>query len=760
MIRGIWRWLRAPFWLGFGLLLGFGVPYVWSLDTQVRQRFGELELSVPTRVYAQPLLLSTGVPMSGEMLQLELSAAGYRAVKDATVPGSWSNEGARYTVASRGFAGPDGGALPRRIRVDLSNGRIGSVRDLTSDKPLRAAQLDPARIATLYGGAQEEREIISLEQAPPLLLSGLQAVEDRDFKRHHGIDLSAIVRAAWANLRAGHVVQGGSTLTQQLVRNLFLDRSQNLVRKANEALLSLVIEAHYDKGRILSAYVNEVFLGQRGNQAVHGFAAASEFYFGRRLRYLRPQEIALLVGLVRGPSYYDPRRYPERATARRNLVLRKFERTGLISADVRTQASAAPLGITATAQLPRDRFPAFMQMVRSQIKADFDEKTLRAGGLSIFTTLDPAVQILAERALDKTLDSMGKRGAELQGAVVVTGAHDGGVLAMVGNRHAGVPGFNRAIDAQRPIGSLVKPFVYLVALTQPERWSLASLLDDSPITLRQPNGTVWSPQNDDHQSHGQVPLVDALAHSWNLATVHLGLQVGVDRVVGLLHSLGITRRIDPNPSLLLGAIDLSPIQVAQMYQYLAAQGHAVPLLSVRGVLGANGKALKRYGVKTGKGEYHAAADLVSYAMQQVTSTGTARSIVRAGLAHLKAAGKTGTSDGQRDSWFAGYTGQHLAVAWMGRDDNKPTILWGSTGALQVWINLFTQLPTTALPDTPSDNIEYAWVNPDDGHRTEPGCRNARRLPFVAGHVPTQYEACLYDRFPDIYDSPESSGTQP
>lgn len=745
--------MRVPFWLGLGLAAGFGVPYVWSLDHQVRQRFEELQLSVPTRVFAQPLALSKGVPMTPDMLALELSQAGYHKVGEARVPGSWSEQGDRFTIASRGFAGPDGGALPRRVSVEIRAGSVAAVRDLTSGKALRQARLDPARIATLYGASQEERQIVQLDQVPPLLLSGLQAVEDRDFKHHHGLDFSAIVRAAWANLRAGHVVQGGSTLTQQLVRNLFLDRSRNFVRKVNEAIIAMLIEAHYDKGRILETYVNEVFLGQRGNQAVHGFAAASQFYFGRRLEYLRPPEIALLVALVRGPSYYNPRRYPERALARRNRVLAEFQRTGLIDAAEEKRAQATALGVTSRAQLPRDRFPAFMQLVRQQIQADFDGDTLRKGGLAVFTTLDPAIQVLSERALDKTLDSMGKRGAALQGAVVVTSAETGGVLALIGNRHAGAPGFNRALDARRPIGSLVKPFVYLVALSDPERWSLASLLDDSPVTLKQPNGKTWTPQNDDKQSHGQVPLIDALANSWNLATVRLGLAVGVDRVAALLHSLGIRRDIQPNPSLLLGAIDLAPIQVAQIYQYLATHGHALPLLSVRGVMAADGKTtLKRYGVERGKGEYHAAADLVSYAMQAVTTTGTARRIVAAGLGDLHAAGKTGTSDDQRDSWFAGYTGQHLAVAWIGRDDNKPTGLWGSTGALKVWIHLFEHLPSTPLPAAPAGQVEFAWINPDDGRRTTPGCQGARHLPFAAGHLPDEFEPCMYDRFRDIYDS--------
>ncbi len=746
-----WRLLRVPFWLALGLLVGFGVPYVWSLDSQVRQRFGELELSTPTRVYARPVTLLPGTPMTASMLELELDLADYRKVDEAHVPGSWSRKGRKFTVASRGFAGPMGGALPRRVEVTLAAGKVSGLRDLTSGSNLQHVRLDPARIATLYGAKQEERRIVPLAQVPQLLVTGLQAVEDRDFNHHHGIDFSAIVRAAWANFRAGHVVQGGSTLTQQLARNLFLDRSRNYVRKANEALISILIESHFDKGRILGTYVNEVFLGQRGYQAVHGFAAASQFYFGRRLEYLRAPQIALLVGLVRGPSYYNPRRYPERALARRNQVLSAFEETGLITQQEMLQAKKAPLGVTDSPQLPRNRFPAFMQLVQQQIRADFDETTLHEGGLAVFTTLDPAVQVLAERALSSTLDTLGERGKPLEGAVVVTAADSGQVLAVVGGRDAGKHGFNRALDAHRPIGSLVKPFVYLVALSQPERWSLATLLDDSPVRIRQPNGKVWTPENDDHESHGHVLLIDALAHSWNLATVHLGMALGVDRVAALLQSLGIERDIKPHPSLLLGAIDLSPLEVTQMYQYLAARGHALPLLSLRGVMDADGEPLKRYGVDAGKSEYEMAADLVTYAMQAVATTGTARRIMAAGLGGLHAAGKTGTSDGQRDSWFAGYTGNYLAVAWVGRDDNKRTRLWGSSGALKVWIDLMRHLPRQPLPVRPSGDVSFVWVNPDDGRRTTPECRGARHLPFADDYLPQKFEPCMYDRFREIFE---------
>jgi penicillin-binding protein 1B len=744
-----WRIVRIPFLLGLGLAIGFLVPYTWHLDREVRSRFDDLSWQLPSRVYARPLQLVPGMPMNADMLGSELDAARYDEDAQAMAPGTFHRDGLRWTIARRAFVYLDGREREKRFTLTLASGRVATLVDAGTGATLASVRLDPARIATLYGTQQEDRRYVTLGEIPPLLLSGLQAVEDRDFKHHHGINLSAIVRAAWANLVAGHVVQGGSTLTQQLVKNLFLDRGQTFARKGNEALLSLLIEARYDKKRILEAYVNEVFLGQQGAQAVHGFAAASEFYFGRDLRSLGAADIALLVGMVQGPSLYDPRRNPERALNRRNIVLGVFRETGLLDDAAFARAKAQPIGTAANATLPRDRYPAFLDLVRRQIREDFPDTELNSAGLAIHTTLAPSVQTLGETAIDKALAALGKRGDAVEAALVVTGAHDGEVQAMIGSRDVDEPGFNRALDALRPIGSLVKPFVNLVALAQPQRYSLATLLDDSPIDLPQPGGGRWRPENDDHQSHGQVLLIDALVQSWNLATINLGQRIGVDRVRGFLESFGLGRTINPNPSMLLGAIDLSPFDVARLYQYLAADGHALPLRAVRGVLDAKGRPLSRYAVKQGAGDYTTATRLVTYAMQQVAIGGTAHAIGDSGLGWLHAAGKTGTSDTQRDSWFAGFTADTLAVAWVGRDDNKPTGLFGSTGGLRIWIELMKRLPTAPLV-VPQDGIERAWIAPASGKRTDSGCAGARELPFAVGYPPEEEEHCPLDQLRNFF----------
>jgi penicillin-binding protein 1B len=763
IFSAVWPWVRIPFWVCMGLLFGFVLPYTLILNKRVQDRFNDLVFAVPTRVYARPLALSAGTPMTSNALELELTFAGYGNDGRAEVAGTWMKEGSTYTISSRGYAGPDGGELPKRIRVALSKGQVAGVKDLGTGKPIELTHLDPARIATVYGSQQEERRIVRLADVPPLLLSGLQAVEDRDFKHHFGIDITAIIRASFANLRAGHTVQGGSTLTQQLVRNLFLDREQNFSRKFNEALMSILIEAHYDKSRILEAYVNEVFLGQQGSQAVHGFAAASEFYFGRRMEDLKPQEMALLIGMVKGPSYYDPRRYPDRALSRRNLVLDQFAQTGLLTADQVNGYKSTPLGIVSNGQLPHNRFPAFMDLVRVQITGDFDDETLSKGNLSIFTTLDPAAQVYAEQAITTTTNGLGKRGEAAQAAAVVTEAQTGAVLAIVGSKVPGDQGFNRALDARRQIGSLVKPLVYLVALANPGRWNLGSPVEDSPISLRQPDGSYWTPKNDEGDVHGSVPMVDALVHSWNLATINLGMNVGVSRIKAFLESFGLTN-VNPSPSLLIGAVDMAPLQAAQLYQYIAADGHALPLLAVRGVVDERGQTVKRYEVKTGPGEYQSAVRLVTWAMQQVTRSGTAAAIGNSSLAYLNAAGKTGTSNDMRDSWFAGFTADHLAVFWMGRDDNKPSGLYGATGSLRAWQELFKKLPTRALPAAPGEGLEMAWINTADGKRSEDGCEGARQLPVVTGTLSQDAEGCFWQHVGNFFSgggaSPAPASTAP
>lgn len=755
-----WRdWLLKAVLAAIGLGLGFLIPYVLYLNHQVSEKFGALQWQVPTRVYARPLPLAPGLAMDARTLKTELDAAAYRDDGKGVSPGTYAQNGSTFVISSRGYIDVDGRVAPRRVQVTLSSGRVASLRDAARRQSLKSARLDPARIATLYGQKQEERRLVQLEDVPEKLVTGLQAVEDRDFASHHGIDLSGMVRALWVTASSGgRNRQGASTLTQQLARSglLGIGKEQTLTRKFNEILYALILEARYDKDVLLEAYFNQVYWGQRGSQAIHGVSAASEFWFGREVDALTTEQIALLIGIIKGPSYYDPRRHPQRALERRNFALQKMHESGLIDDAEYRRASAAPLGVTKSpGLLAANRFPAYVDLVRRQLASDYPEHVLQGAGLSVMTGMSPSAQAYAEGAVTRTIKSLGdRRRVPLQAGLVLTDVHDGDVLAVVGSREPDKPGFNRALEAKRPVGSLLKPFVYLLALARPDNWSLASWVDDSPVTVKLGRNRNWQPANSDNRSHGTVRLIDALSHSYNQATVRVGMKVDPKRLSELMRVLaGI--QAEPNPALILGSTDQSPYAIAQLYQFLASGGEIQPLHAVRGVLGPDGKLLKRYDKAPAPAQEgdSIAANLITVALQQVVSNGTGRQLLSDGLGRLQPAGKTGTSNDGRDSWYAGYTGDHLAVVWMGNDQNQETGLYGATGAMRVWSGIFSRLPSAPLRIS-DKGIDWQWVV--GRNSTDAGCPGARRLPFVTGYAPP-YEPCSFGPAPGEQPAEEEGG---
>lgn len=756
--------------LGWGLVvvaigMGFLIPYTLYLNHQVTMRFGQLRWQVPTRVYARPLQVMQGMAMDARTLKTELSAASYRDDGKGERPGTYGNNGGRWRIANRGYQDVGGRVGSSRIEVMVAAGRVQSVRDVERSRAVKSAKLDPARIATLYGQKQEERRLVRISEVPPMLTDTLQAVEDRDFARHIGIDMSGMARALFLLVTSGgKTKQGASTLTQQLARSglLGIGKEQTYSRKFNEILYALIIDARYEKGVILEAYLNQVDIGQRGSQAIHGFASGAEFYFGRQLDDLSIEHIALLVGLVKGPSWYNPRKQPARALERRNLVLAKMLETGIIDQKEYERAVKTSLGVTdVPGSMVANRFPAYVDLVRRQLARDYSEEELQDAGLTVLTGMSPSAQAYAEGAVTRTMKALGtSRRPPLQAGVVVTDVHTGEVVAVIGSRSFDEHGFNRAVQAQRPVGSLLKPFVYLLALAQPNKYSLASSVDDSSVSITLDNGRRWSPGNSDGRSHGTVRLIDALAQSYNQSTVRVGMDVGPQRLGDLLRTLA---GIDggQNPSLILGSLDQSPYAMAQLYQFLASGGEIQPLHAVRGVLDANGKALNRYddAPKPAQAGDAVAARLVTSALQQAVTSGTGRQLMSDGLGRLQPAGKTGTSNDSRDSWFAGWTGDHLAVVWVGNDQNASTGLYGATGAMRVWSGLFSRLPTAPL-QVDSKGIDVQWVV--DMHTTDPGCPGARRLAFVSGFAPP-YQPCLLaeaDGGEAVDGTGESAGGEP
>jgi penicillin-binding protein 1B len=742
---GGWR-RRLLTWglAGAALLLGFLIPYMVYLNHQVGERFGKLRWQVPTRVYARPLMLRPGLTLDARTLKTELDAAAYHD-GDGQRAGTYARDGSRWKISSRGYFDVDGRIAPAQLDVTLADGKVSALSDVASHQSLHSARLDPARIATLYGQQQEERRLVRIEEVPELLVTGLQSVEDEDFAHHHGIDVTGMMRAAWVTVSSGgENKQGGSTLTQQLARSglLGIGKEQTVTRKVKEILFSLLLEARYDKKTILEAYFNQVDLGQRGAQSIRGVSAASEFWFGRELRDLSTEQIALMIGLVKGPSWYNPRRNPERATERRNFVLAKMHDAKLITDAEYARAQKAPLGITKDAgNIAANRFPAYVDLVRKQLARDYPADKLSGAGLSVMTGMSPAAQGYAEGAVIRTLKSLDhKSRPALQAGLVMTDVHNGDVVAVVGSRDVTEQGFNRAVEAKRPVGSLLKPFVYLLALAQPDKWSLASMLSDAPVTVSLGRNRTWKPGNSDGRSHGNVRVMDALAHSYNQATVRLGMDVQPQRLADLIGTLaGI--KSEGQPSLILGAVDQSPYAIAQLYQFLASDGEIQPLHAVRGVLDRQGSTIKRYDnapPPAQKGDA-VAARIVGIAMQYTVTSGTGHQLVSDGLGRLSAAGKTGTSNDSRDSWFAGYTGDYLAVVWVGNDQNQPTGLYGATGGMRVWAEIFSRMPSAPLQIS-SDGLDWQWVQ--GGHSTDAACPGAARVAFVAGFAPA-YQPCVY-----------------
>lgn len=736
--NGFWRLVGRLALVGIIILAGWTV----YLDAVVTDRFEGRRFEVPSRVYARPLELYEGATMTEASLRQELSLSGYQRVR-AQRAGTYTESGGHFVINTRGFRFADGPEPQRQLSVTIANGQISGFRVL-SGPDAALTRLEPAQIGGIYPAHKEDRILVTLADLPPTLEPALLAVEDRNFYDHIGIAPLSIARAFWVNLQAGHIVQGGSTLTQQLVKNLFLSRDQTLIRKGNEAIMSLLLELHYDKKDILETYLNEVYLGQAGPRSIHGFGLGSQFYFGEALKDLKLHQVALLVGLVKGPSYYDPRRHPERARARRNLVIETLLANGSIDASTARAAEARPLGIADKPSYSEDRYPAFIDLVRRHLARDYRQEDLQNQGLRIFTTLNPTLQSTAEESVRTTLKRLNqgqKESSPLESAMVVTSRDNGEVVALVGGRDPDYAGFNRAVDAQRPIGSLIKPFTYLTALEQPDRYTLITPLEDRKFALVFDDGRRWEPKNYERNEHGMVPLHTALAHSYNLAAVRTGLDIGVDAVTATLRKLGVTGPISDYPSMLLGAVSMSPVTVASMYQGLAASGFNIPLRTIREVTTAQGEVLSRYNLAVDQVADPAAVHLVQYAMQETMHEGTGRSAYRYVPSSLSLAGKTGTTDDGRDSWFAGFSGDLLAVAWVGHDDNAPTSLTGATGALPVWATFMAQVPQHGFSPVVPDGVKYYWVDSESGALTDEQCDNARFMPFIVGSEPTDRVSC-------------------
>jgi penicillin-binding protein 1B len=773
--------------LGGILLGGVGLAlYMVYLDSVIRAEFDQKRWALPAKVFARPLELFQSMPLNADAFAQELKLLGYQDVncpapppapppppppdknkrpvlkrkpplppvvctpqpggnESPTKPGSYARQGETFEVVTREFAFWDDTEPSRKVKLVFAGNILVDLLSLDGQEAPGLLRLDPPEIAGIYPSHYEDRILLKGQDLPPALVDTLLAVEDRSFFEHAGINPKGIFRALLANLRAGRTVQGGSTLTQQLVKNLFLSNERTFKRKINEILMAILIDSRYGKDEILEAYSNAIYLGQDGSRAIHGFGLASQFYFGRSLEDLDLHQLALLVGMIKGPSLYDPRKNLDRAKERRALVLDVMVEQNLIGAeDAAGRQGTMPLDVTPKAASGITAYPAFPATGAAPVAAVLQgRRSGFRGAAGVHDARSSHCRPPTEETLANSLPPLEKsqpRSRPLQGAAVVTDTQTGEVLAMVGDREAKAVGFNRALDAKRLAGSLLKPMVYLTALEHPDRYTLMTRLSDSPLVYTS-GGQRWTPSNYDKRYHGQVTLRDALARSYNIPAVRVGLDMDVINVVDMLQRLGLEREMKPYPSLILGALEVSPLEVAQIYATIANNGFRIPLRAIREVTDTSGKPLQHYALDVVKAVEPGPVYLVTHAMQQVVKAGTASAMKGKLSPDLNIAGKTGTTDDFHDSWFAGFSGDRLAVVWLGRDDNKPTGLSGASGALRVWMDLMAGLKLEPLDTPPPADVEEIWVDAHSGLRLSQNCRRGQPVPFLVGSGPKGSASC-------------------
>lgn len=724
-------WLKTLWSIAWKLaLVGFAILFFVGiyLDSLVKQKFEGQLFELPTVVYARILNLAPGDEISLKEVRNELNVLNYRKVSQPKYPGEYSSSSTKIEVIRRPFEFTDGPEPDRHVMLHFDASGLTRIQSLEKAGDLGYLRIEPKMLGMLEKNRDEQRLFLRREQFPEVMVDALLVTEDRDFYQHDGVSPVAIARALVANIKAGRTVQGGSTLTQQLAKNLFLTSDRTLWRKIREAYIAVILDYRYSKDRILEAYLNEVYLGQSGGEAIHGFGLAARLYFGQPIQELRIDQLALLVGMVKGPSYYNPVRFPDRAKERRDLVLRLMMQQGYLTTSEFDHAASRPLDIQDNVRIA-SRQPAYFQQLQIELKEKVGAAFEADKGLKVFTSLDPVSQHELETAIKTKIPQLAKvAGKDLEGAAIAVDRHSGEIRAMVGGKRTGYDGFNRALNASRQIGSLAKPAVYLTALQQPEKYSLASTLNDKPLSLKGSKGKVWSPRNYDRKFRGDVPLYIALAKSLNVPTVQLGMQLGIPNVVDTFEKLGINRdEIRPVPSMFLGSFTLTPFQVAQMYQTLTNSGKQAKLSALRSVVDMEGDVLYQSLPIAKQTVDQNAAWLTTYAMKRGVAEGTGR-YLNAQFSWAALAGKTGTSNDTKDSWFVGVDGREVTTIWLGRDDNKSTKLTGSSGALRVYAEyLKHRIPTQLTLPWPKNISTVGFAQSGKGDLVL-DCDNAFKLP--------------------------------
>lgn len=727
----------------------FAARVMLRLDRVVRARFEGPLFELPSRVYAAPTILSAGLDVVQVDLHGALRRLGYREEPSAEIAspgGAYWGKG-RVVAYLRAFEHPSRAEPARRIEIELAGRQIETLRDLDAGgRELAAVLLEPELVGAYFGPHREQREPVRLGQVPRHLLDAVLAVEDQRFEDHPGIDVRRVIGAGFANMVAGEVRQGGSTLTQQLVKNFFLTPERTLDRKIQEAAMSLLVEARYEKPEIFEAYLNEIYLGQRGATSIHGVGEASLFYFGKPVRSLRLEDAALLAGLIRSPGDYSPFLHPDAARARRDLVLRLMNEQGRIDTVAFEAARKAPLSIATRTTEPREtRY--FLDALRSQLPEVYDEATLQGQGLRIYSTLDLRLQQIATQVLREGLEGLEKKykslrpgpdGARLQGCLIVLRPQTGEVLALVGGREYGESQFDRCLHARRSAGSAFKPFVYVAGLEARRGEpviTLASTLSDTPVTIRI-GSKNWVPANYDHKFHGEVGVRTALEKSLNVATVRLAQRVGTERIIDVARRLGIESPLDAVPALALGAADVTPLELARAYATLASGGVRTDTRFFDDLTDASGRTLAHGEVSSEVVLDPGVSFLAVSMLEGVVDRGTARAVRAAGIKG-PVAGKTGTSNDSKDAWFAGFTPDLVAVAWVGFDEPRDMKLPAAQLAVPIWLRFLKDATGGVVPGTfePPSDVHRVEIDPVTGAVALAGCPRRTSEYFLEGTEP-------------------------
>lgn len=733
-----------------GALLAWGLWPYWQLSGQ----FDDVPARQPSRLYGRAPVLETGELVDLERILGLLEDEGYRPLEEGAraALGRYERTDGSLTIYQRAFPTPEGtaGGLPLTIRLDGQ--RVSALE--VGGEPAERAWLDPPLIASYYGPDRKERKPVRVDDLPEDLVAAILAAEDDAFFRHAGLSPSGILRAIWVNVRGGEVSQGGSTLTQQLVKNLYLTHERTLSRKVREAILAIFLELRHSKRSILQAYMNEIYMGGANGVNLMGVGAASRAFFGKDPAQLDLAEAALLAGVIRSPANYSPIHHPERAKGRRDWVLERMVETGAIEAERAERAQAQPVR-TNPEPVVRRRAPYFADLVVEEAARRYGIGDLDDGGYLLLSTLDWPGQKQAVEAVDWGLEALesgwekGNQRSEgpLQAALVSIDPRDGGILAYVGGRDYSASQFDRASQARRQAGSAFKPVVFAAAF-ESGKASPATLIEDSPLTVRLPTQT-WSPENYDQQFHGWVRARTALEQSYNVATARLALQTGLESVVETARKMGVDAPLDPVPALALGAFEVTPLELSEVYGTLATGGVHPEIHGLTTAFDRQGARIE--GLALPEPERALSAEtsyLVTAMLMGVLDHGTAAGARAQGL-RGPLAGKTGTTNGRRDNWFGGYSPERSTVVWVGYDDNAQTRMSGSRAAVPIWtrFTIGVRPPGGYSRFQAPQGVTTAVIDPETGQLATDDCPQTLVEVFRRGQVPDQIcERHSYDRW--------------